>query len=388
MAIHTSYEVLSQSFNFATEDQRQWWHHTAPVFVKSMTDAQYSRDAQYKQLTFFYHCVLPHLGQFPVKINSGKPSKQRYKSNLSPYGLPFEFSLNFPELTVRYSYEPIGPEAGTMADPFNVDKMGPVIGDLAHFTPSIDTTLFRKLADLLLLSREEAKKLISQPGFTPGGPARGQYQFAVDMKGERPMLKGYFFTTMKSLATGISADRLIANAIRAVDQAGKLAAPLAEMESYTQSRAASTFITGYLGCDMIDPARARLKVYASDSEVTFERLIDLWTLGGRIPNEATTTGRQGKGLEALRELWDLLQIPPGIREMKVEHMELGDPPKSLLPVIVNYTLLPNKPYPEPQVYLVPFGLPDMQIAEALTQFFVRMGWEEAAKTYKENLFSY
>ncbi|KAH8692972.1 tryptophan dimethylallyltransferase-domain-containing protein [Talaromyces proteolyticus] len=306
MAIDNPYEILSQSFNFPTKDQRQWWHYTAPGFVKSMTDAKYTPDAKYKQLAFFYHCVLPHLGQFP------------------------------------YSYKPISPQASTMADLFNIEKMWPVVDEIARFDLSIDTTLFHKIADLLLL-KDEAKALSSQPGFKLGGPTHRQYQFAVNIKDERLMLKGYFFTAMKSLAMGVSADRLISNM----------------MESYVQSCAVSTFITVYLGCDMIDPALTRLKVYGLDSEVTFEWLVDLWTLGGRIPNE-----------------------------IKVDHMELGDLSKSLLPVIVNYTLLPNKPHPEPQMYLVPFGSPDVQIVDALTQFFERMGWGEAARTYRENLFSY
>ncbi|KAH8688635.1 tryptophan dimethylallyltransferase [Talaromyces proteolyticus] len=379
------YEVLSQAFHFTTEDQELWWHYTAPVFVKSMNDANYTLHAQYKQLAFFYRCVLPYLGVFPG--GRSKTGKQPYKSGLSPYGFPFEFSLNLPELTVRYSYEPIGPRAGTVDDPFNVEKMWDVVGDLVSFDERIDTTWLRELADLLLLSKDEANALTSRPDFTPGGPARGQYQFAVDMKGDRPMLKGYIFTAMKSLATGISADKLICNAIRTVDRRGQIATPLAEMERYIAVRAAepqSTFITAYLGCDMLDPAQARLKVYGLDSKVTFERLVDLWTLGGRIPNDAMTQ----TGLQALRELWDLLQIPPGIRDMKIDHLKLGEPPKVLLPFIVNYTLLQSSPQPEPQVYLVPFGMPDAHIADALTRFFEKMGWDQVAETYKENLFGY
>ncbi|GIC93735.1 aromatic prenyltransferase [Aspergillus udagawae] len=387
MAIDTPYETLTPSFDFPTEDQQLWWHHIAPVFIKSMTDANYTSDAQHKQLTFFYRCVLPHLGQFPV--NSGnKPSNQAYKSNLGPYGLPFEFSLNFPDPIVRYSYEPIGPRAGTMDDPFNVEQIWPALKALLSFDESVDATLFHELVDLLLLSKDDAKTLTSQPGFTPGGPARGQCQFGVDMQGDQPMLKGYFFTAMKSLATGIRADKLICDAIRAVDRGGQRSAPLAELESYLQARAAepeSTFFTAYLGCDIVPPEQARLKVYGVDREVTFERLIDLWTLGGRLPNDV---GGQAEGLRALREMWDLLQIPSGIRDMKVDHLTLGEPPKSLLPFIVNYTLLPGSLHPVPQLYLVPFGLPDVHIAAALTRFFERMGWDQIAKTYKQNIVSY
>ncbi|KAL4778238.1 tryptophan dimethylallyltransferase [Aspergillus varians] len=377
------YQVLSQAFNLPTKAQQQWWHYTAPVFVKSMVNANYDVHAQYSQLAFFHRCVLPYLGGFP----GDKAANNLYKSGLSPYGLPFEFSLNLPEGTVRYSYEPIGPYAGTKDDPFNIKEMWNVIQDLVSFDDTIDTTWFRELVGLLLLSQKEASDLLSRPDFTPGGPARGQYQFAVDMKGGHPFVKAYFFTTMKTLATGIPADQLISKAVRALDHKGRVAAPLAQLEEYTHARGAetdSTFMTAYLGCDMVDPQQARLKVYGLDREVTFDRLIDLWTMGGRIPNDATSEA----GINALRELWDLLSIPAGTREMKVDHLQLGEAPKSLLPLIVNYTLLPSSQYPEPQVYLVPFGMPDGGIADALTRFFGRMGWDQCAQTYKKNLVSY
>lgn len=375
------YQVLSQAFDFPTKDQEQWWHYTAPVFVKSMVNANYDVHAQYSQLSFFYCCVLPYLGGFPGEKTN------LYKSGLSPYGLPFEFSLNISGGTVRYSYEPIGPCAGTSGDPFNTQQMQPVIQKLVAFDSTIDTTCFDQLVGQLLLSQEEASALLARPDFTPGGPARGQYLFAVDMKGEKALVKAYFFATMKSLATGIPADRLIINAVRTIDETEQLAAPLAELEGYIYTRAAepeSTFITAYLGCDMAAPQHARLKVYAIDREVTFDRLIDLWTLGGRIPNDATAQA----GIKRLRQLWDLLSIPAGTRDMEVEHLQLGQPPKALLPFIVNYTLLPGSQYPEPQVYLVPFGLPDSRIADALTRFFESMGWSQCAGTYKENLCSY
>jgi tryptophan 4-dimethylallyltransferase len=56
--------------------------------------------------------------------------------------------------------------------------------------------------------------------------------------------------------------------------------------------------------------------------------------------------------------------------------------------MANYTLHPDQPMPEPQVYFTTFGMNDIKVADALTEFFQRQGWTEMAESYKKSLLSY
>ncbi|KAK4870197.1 hypothetical protein LT330_005251 [Penicillium expansum] len=107
---------------------------------------------------------------------------------------------------------------------------------------------------------------------------------------------------------------------------------------------------------------------------------DLWTLGGRRDDESTHAG-----WEMIQELWDLLQIPSGLRSYPEPFLPLGAVPDEILPSMANYTLHQNDPVPEPQVYFTVFGMNDMAVAQALTTFFARQGWTRMAQRYKESL---
>lgn len=42
-----AYRVLSRAFRFDNEDQKLWWHSTAPMFAKMLETANYTTPCQY-----------------------------------------------------------------------------------------------------------------------------------------------------------------------------------------------------------------------------------------------------------------------------------------------------------------------------------------------------
>lgn len=370
------YHTLSQIITFNNDDEKAWWDKAAPMLLKSMQNAGYDVDAQYHQLGLLYKCTIPYLGMFPTVENDHK----RWKSFLCPYGIPFEPSLNLSQGTVRFAFEPVGRDAGTEKDPQNMNSLWECLEGLTQYSGQIDTTWYHRFASRLLLNEEESQRLADTKKYT-FTPGHGVYGFAIDLKGAQPMVKGYFWVTLKSRMSGLSTGQLMFDAVRDVDTEGTVAEPLAMLEKYSHEN--KKLQLGFISFDMIQPQDARIKVYGLDQEVSFEHVQSLWTMGGRIQSESSQ-----EGLKLLQKLWDLMQIPPGVRTGDVEHLALGELPKYKLPTMVNWTLLPGHSDPLPQVYLVPFGMQDLHIADALTAFFEYLGWTDLARDYKKQLTSY
>lgn len=373
-----AYDTLSRILPFPDANQKAWWDKLAPMLLKAMQHYGYDNDAQYNQLGMVYKCILPYLGEFPTLENDGK----RWKSFLCPYGIAIEPSLNISQGILRYAFEPIGPDVGTEKDPLNVNVIQNCLEGLTQYDSRIDTTWHDHFASRLLLTEEESQRYVATTGKYTFEPGQGLHGFAVDLKGSRPLVKGYFCAGIKSMVTGISPGKLMLDAVRDVDTEGALTEPLNTLEDYFAHSIGNLQLC-FMSVDMVDPSEARTKIYGLQQEVSREGVIDLWTMGGRLNSPSNQ-----EGLKVLLELWDLLQIPHGPRTVEVEHCLLGQPPKYMLPTLVNWTLLPDHSEPMPQVYLVPFGLPDSQISDALVTFYERLGWTDLAKNYKSNLASY
>jgi tryptophan 4-dimethylallyltransferase/cyclo-acetoacetyl-L-tryptophan dimethylallyltransferase len=110
---------------------------------------------------------------------------------------------------------------------------------------------------------------------------------------------------------------------------------------------------------------------------------EIWTLNGRRDDPETL-----EGLDALRELWQLLPITEGLCPLPNCFYDPGTSPQEQLPFIINFTLSPKSPLPEPQIYFPAFGQNDRAIAEGLATFFERRGWGGLAKSYPSDLASY
>ncbi|OOO12727.1 Aromatic prenyltransferase, DMATS type [Aspergillus oryzae] len=370
------FQVLSKILDFANEDQRDWWHSTGPMYAKILKDAGYGIHAQYSYLCLHHKCVVPYLGPYPGN------GRDRWMSILSRFGLPYELSLNCSNSVVRFAFEPIGPLSGTEQDPFNAHVIWECLGKLAKLGSDFDLQWFAQFKKDLVLDAEETK-FVRDNGLDKG-QVKTQNKLGVDLKGGKFEVKMYMYPYLKSVATGIPIERLMFDSIRRVDWDRKLVVPLSILEDYITSHKDKTLSARLISCDLIDPSRSRIKIYVAEQTVDWPHLEGLWTLGYRRQDPITISG-----LQLLRELWDLLDIPEGPCHFPDGgYLELNSKVSERLPLLANYTLHPNDPYPAPQVYLHTFGVGDAAVADAVATFCARRGWTEMAQSYKDNLFSY
>ncbi|KAI0103178.1 4-dimethylallyl tryptophan synthase [Nemania sp. FL0031] len=368
---------LGNVFNFPNEDQKLWWFSTAPMFAEMLHTSNYDIHAQLSHLFTYMTHVIPYLGVYPTN------GRQRWLSILTRYGIPFELSLNCSDSVVRYTFEPINTATGTDVDPFNTHAIWECLQKLVAIQPSIDLECFRHFKRHLTLDAQESSYL--HENSLVRAKIMTQNKLALDLDGSQFVMKAYFYPSLKSIATGKSIQDLVFSSARELAKKYEsTATALAMLEEYIGSRGSgSTACARLLSCDLVDPSHSRIKIYISEQNVSLPAMRDLWTLGGRREDSRTIAG-----LGMIQELWELLQIPSGIRSYPGGYLPLGAKPQGLLPTMVNYTLTPNDTVPEPQLYFAIFGMNDMAVADALTSFFERKGWRDMADKYKSSIKRY
>ncbi|KAF7591409.1 hypothetical protein BBP40_001570 [Aspergillus hancockii] len=369
------FQVLSKILDFANEDQQDWWYSTGPMLAKMLQDAGYDIHAQYAHLCLHHKCVVPFLGPYPTN------GKERWMSILSRFGLPYELSLNCSKSVVRLAFEPIGPLSGTEHDPFNAQVIWECLEKLTRLNNTIDLQWFTQFKKELVLDEQETKFVKEHE--LDKGQVLTQNKLGLDLKGGKFEVKMYMYPYLKSVATGLPIEELMFRSVRKVDKDQRLAVPLSTLEEYINSHRDKTLSARLISCDLIDPSQSRIKIYVAEQSVDWEHLEDIWTLGHRRWDHITISG-----LQLLRELWDLLNIPEGRCDFQDGYLALGSKVNERLPLLANYTLYPNERYPAPQVYFHTFGIGDVAVANAVTTFCDRRGWTEMAQSYKENIFSY
>ncbi|RHZ67149.1 uncharacterized protein CDV56_108145 [Aspergillus thermomutatus] len=372
--------VLSKSFNFTSADEAKWWHSTAPMFAALLAGAKYDLNAQYRFLVLHREFVIPTLGPYPTKGKDTDNTK-RWHSTLTRFGLPFELSFNYSKSLVRFAFEPLGPLTGTAADPFNTKAIRPTLQRLAAVVPRLDLEWFDHFRQELVVSDEDVAILNDQKTTIP--VFRTQNKLAADLAANGDiLLKTYIYPRIKAMATGVPKEKLMFDAIRKVDRDGCLEPAVATLEAFMAAHS-SSLIAHFLSCDLVKPCEWRIKLYCFETQLGFESMAAIWTLDGRRTDEETMVG-----LELLRELWGLIPVTEGRCALPDCFHELGTSPEEQLPFIINFTLSPGKPLPEPQIYFPVFGKNDRVVAEGLATFFNRVGWKGSAENYVNDLASY
>lgn len=378
------YEALSRFSSLTREDHRKWWKHIGPVLARVLRDSGYDTQSQYMYLYFAQQHLIPYLGTFPVKGQD----HLRWKSNLTPYKVPYELSWNVSHRVVRISWDPVCDQSGTDADVFNKHAIHECVQQLAQLSSVVVLDRYSVLHKELVLTLEEEQRLLRSNNLPESG--RGQHNLAVDFQNGALNVKAYFYPYMKFLATGIPIEDLFFNAVDKLAIAG-IEEPLRMLKCFLSPKyddgnpsVDNKVFPSLLACDLCEPSKSRIKYYVIDKVVTWERVANLWTIGDRRVKDPICT----EGLALLKELWDLLAIPEGDRGDIWPNLVLGQPPTHLMTTMANYTLLPSSPFPEPQVYLTTFGMNDMEVMNALTTFYERVGFSDMARSYKANVQSY
>ncbi|KAJ5917434.1 aromatic prenyltransferase (DMATS family) [Penicillium verhagenii] len=371
-SINTPEGVLSRSLDFRTEDQQLWWHDIAPLTNRLLDVVGCSTHDQYEHLCYIYRFVLPALGLYP------RPGLSQITSAV-PGGRSFELSVNYQDgkSTLRYDFEPSSSLAGTPRDPYNQLMTAELMSKLALGGATNDLYWYNHFTNKLGLTTQDKAALAGQET----GLATTQYMVAWDLKSaSNNSLKMYLFPLLKARATGLPAGRLVLDAVGSGSAEIKASPAFAMIEEYLVERGLLENVC-ILSWDCDEVGSSRLKVYIADPEVTFERISDMWTLGGRL----SSSKNNQRGLEHLRQFWSRLDIPEGSRST----YELGQPEQSdgRSGLTFNWELRAGSAEPDPKLYVPCMGENDGQLARGMAAYFNDLGWTDLAGSYESKISS-
>lgn len=293
------WDTVNSTIQFRNEDTQYWWDRTGRMFAKLIQRAGYSATEQYRELIFYALFVAPELGKAPDEHGNVRG----WRSPGTPDSTPIDFSWEWGpgnNATVRYSFECIGPHAGTELDPLNSYATDAWIQRLRDqgMVPGLDLEWYEHFTGAILPSREMRRDKTADVFIEETTPKAGVV-VALDIEKGGPVMKMYIYPGLKALELGISNLELVQRAIRGLPRAQYESLGCEPLLQYLDEGTRRWGLeTGILSIDCLEPSRARVKVYVRARHTSLEYMMDCLTLGGRLD----MSGSEG-AIADLRAFW-------------------------------------------------------------------------------------
>lgn len=192
--------LVDNYFPQSNLDFQFWWRSTGVSFAVLLEKAGYLVDAQCQYLLFYHICVVPELGAGGDAQGLPRHWESFMTDHFSPIELSWEWGIGGESPIVRFSIEPIGPSAGTAADPLNQYATARLVRQYQRLLRDCDLKLFDHFSKELL-SYSHCADEIHRSSESQGH--RSRTFIAVDFGDESTMLKAYFLPSFKAAELGL-----------------------------------------------------------------------------------------------------------------------------------------------------------------------------------------
>ncbi|KAF2462690.1 aromatic prenyltransferase [Lindgomyces ingoldianus] len=356
--IKTPFDVISSTITFRNSDHQFWWEKTGSQFATLLQHAGYAKSDQYNELLFYALHVVPELG--PIPDANGD---LRWRSPQTPDGTPLDLSWEWGldgKGVIRTSFEPIGPLAGTKADPFNryetdvwirhLEEQGLVVG--------LDLAWYKHFTNTVLPSELERVRMTEELNFQLAPVAGTFVTRDVDLiKG--PIIKMYIFPGLRAQELGVSGLEIVTRAIHGLPAAQYKSLQPKPMLDYLQEAAKKwSMDVGIFSFDLVSPEKSRIKIYTRAPHTSIAYLMDALTLGGRYDLSMYSAD----AITDLKDFWKIFigDAPEVLSKTGVERAGPG----------FYFTVKAGKPA-TPKVYISPasFCKNDAEVIGRMRKFF-------------------
>jgi DMATS type aromatic prenyltransferase len=214
----------------------------------------------------------------PAPHPDGSPA---FKSLIAYDGSPLEYSWKWNtskgEPDIRYSWEAIGPKAGTAADPLNHDPSLDYMEKVTRALPNANFSLYRYfLAQLYDPDRTVYAKELEQ-----GDPPATTLMHAVEYNKKKSFgLKSYFLPRKLFLGGDPATMQEWDAAIRKLNPDGKHPGRDALITFLATSPEGRLMKPNVMGMDNVEPDKSRLKMYFTSAHTSFKSVREIMTMGG------------------------------------------------------------------------------------------------------------
>ncbi|KAK6223605.1 dimethylallyl tryptophan synthase [Colletotrichum tabaci] len=350
---------------------RWWWDRCAPLLNSLLNSAgSYTPEEKADHLRVFRDVVVPSFGT-PTPEAKVKPL-------LTYDGSTFEPSWNFTEGddgVIRYTFEPLGDDAGSEEDPFAGEIGRSMMPILSRVSSDVDLRWYEQIVNAWFVTPDEAAAARqNMPAAVQRIP---QVFLAYDMKRAKRVLKAYLFPVLKHFATGAATSDLVFDLIPKLQPFGdKLAAPAAKLQKYLAG-CREPCLVEMMAIDCVDPGKARVKVYARTASNSRSVLADVFTLGGAQTDEVTL-----RGVETAEKVWHLLlDEPEGMAPD--QRKECRDTRALHKGICFAFELRPGAERIDIKAHL-PWGQTsrsDARTVDNFSQALRNLGWDESADKF-------
>ena len=344
-----------------------WMKQIGSGLTILMEEAGYDYISQHKSLDFCSRYVVPFLGPSPV---DSRP--RNWKSFMTDDFSPFEYSWSWESTPkIRFSFEPIGTNAGSAADYFNRSRPLECVDVLRSSLRKSNWLWFDSIANSFY------KKEIGA-GLAPatsGDSSSPSSIFLALEIGQQEITAKAYFVPVKAEQMGRTRLSVLADTIHGLEHGRGEISAYKLFEEYAQlQETRSPFHIVGVAVDCVDPTVSKLKIYARSQATSFNSICSTLRLGDKV------SSWNGEALAELRELWQLVlsleSTYPDSQEVDcVEHKTSG--------VLYNFDVKANNALPETKIYIPVkhYGKTDRAISQGLATFLERRGKDQHVTAY-------
>ncbi|KAL3302351.1 dimethylallyl tryptophan synthase [Colletotrichum asianum] len=299
-----------------------------------MTMAGYDDRAKAIHRGFFGAAVSDSLRPYP------SARTPRWESFMTDDHTPVELSWAWSDEqstpTVRYSVEPIGWTAGSA----NEQAAASLLDRTRSYAQGLDLSWYRHFLQ-------------------NGGVSSSQNFSAFDLEDDRSTtVKSYFIPTVKASSLGISN----------LDLKPAITWPRILLKDFILCHHPTEQpVVEIVAIDCVNPTDSRVKIYIRSKNTTLTSMIDVMSLGGRLPFLTDTI------MSSLKELWVAVFGSGAEDDVGALSRPLPTIDHRTSGILYYLELKPGAPLPKPKVYLPVrhYARDDEQIARGLSGFLER-----------------
>ncbi|KAE8447327.1 hypothetical protein EG329_010885 [Mollisiaceae sp. DMI_Dod_QoI] len=376
------FEPSTEGPCFANSAQAFWYRQTSSRFSKMLEIASYSPHLSAQYLDFFNHSIIPAFG--PIHSAEAK-----WKPNLTSTPSPLKLSWNLcgqdkvtPNQQIHFSFEPVGPFAGTDEDAFNQLVPRFFVSALAHSDacPNLDLSLWHYFTTEFFVSRTDTQRISDLLPLNLYSPTCF-LAFELSIHEYAMTLRPFLFPHKRALLDGKTSTETILSAIKRLHSSTFSVLPaIHKVESFlsagkqvlkisetTQSKIESDDTE--MSIDMLSfecvpfSQSPHVTLHLKTYDTSFSNIKRIYTLDGERPSPESDTA-----LALFQQFWECLTGLEG------EWRTSSEQTNSFL--YFGLEITPGREMPDITIFVPAWtcGISQSGVRERLRNFFEARGW--------------
>ncbi|KAL1599503.1 hypothetical protein SLS60_007306 [Paraconiothyrium brasiliense] len=331
----------------------KWTYAIAGTLQRMLEYAGYTETSVVTQLNFFSKYVAPILGPFIDEHSDGAQWQSFMTDSHTPIELSWSWSASAKLPQVRYSVDPIPNVFTKKNNASNIEATREFLRKSAPSIPGLKTDLYDYMLRKLCIDSHNAANI-----------PRSQQFLGFDLKNHEVALKAYFLPQRRVLQSGLSTLDLTKSTMKQITFFdSELENAMKVMLDYLSLDSTVHLETEIIAIDCAEARKSRIKIYFRTRNTSLSSVLDVMTLGGRLPALSPENER------SLRELWiSVLNLRSDEQKLRsVSHRTAG--------ILYYMEFRLDTHFPKPKLYIPVrhYGINDYRIAHGLSQFLEKRG---------------